>query len=69
MNGEHPLGLLVLELQNGFFGKKNWKIKQTDAFYFDHEKALEFDKHFAKKEKMYQYSQELFKMNIRAFLR
>lgn len=69
MDGEYPLGLLVLELQNGFFGKKKWKIKQTDAFCFDHEKALEFDRQFAEKEKMYKYSQEIFKMNIRAFLR
>lgn len=69
MDGEYPLGLLVLELQNGFFGKKKWKIKQTDAFCFDHEKAIEFDRKFAEKEKMYKYSQEIFKMNIRAFLR
>jgi hypothetical protein len=69
MDGEYPLGLLVLELQNGFFGKKKWKIQQSDAFYFDHEKAVEFDKQFVEKEKMYTYSQEIFKMNIRAFLR
>jgi putative acetyltransferase len=69
MEGEYPLGLLVLELQNGFFGKKQWKIQQTDAYCFDHEKAVEFDKQFEQKEKMHNYSQELFKMNIRAFLR
>ena len=69
MDGEYPLGLLVLELQKGFFGKKKWKIKQTDAFCLDHESAMEFDKRFEEKEKMYKYSQELFKMNIRAFLR
>ena len=69
MDGEYPLGLLVLELQKGFFGKKKWKIKQTDAFCFDHEKAIGFDKRFEEKEKIYKYSQELFKMSIRAFLR
>ena len=69
MNGEYPMGLLVLELRNGFFGNKKWKIKQTDAFYFDQEKALEFDKTFPEKEKKYEYGQEIFKMNIRAFLR
>ncbi|MBN1757734.1 MAG: N-acetyltransferase [Chitinispirillaceae bacterium] len=69
MEGEYPLGLLVLELQNGFFGKKKWMIQLTDAFCLDHEKAVEFDKRFVEKEKMYKYSQELFKMNIRAFLR
>ncbi len=28
MDGEYPLGLLVLELQPGFFGNKEWKAKQ-----------------------------------------
>ena len=46
MDGEYPLGLLVLELQPGFFGNKKWKIKQSDVFCFDHEKVLEFDKRF-----------------------
>jgi hypothetical protein len=27
MDGEYPLGLLVLELQPGFFGNKKWKVK------------------------------------------
>ena len=69
MNGEYPLGLLVLELQPGFFGNKKWKIKQSDVFNFDQEKVKEFDKRFKEKEKKYQYSQELFKMNIRAYLK
>jgi predicted N-acetyltransferase YhbS len=69
MDGEYPLGLLVLELQPGFFGNKKWKIKQSDVFCFDHEKVLEFDKGFIEKEKRFEYSQELFKINIRAFLR
>ena len=69
MDGEFPLGLLVLELQPGFFGNKNWKIKQSDAFNLDQDKVEVFDKRFEKKEKKYQYSQELFKMNIRAYLK
>ncbi len=69
MNGEYPLGLLVLELQEGFFVNKKWKIKQSDVFSFDEEKAMEYDKKFPQKEKKYQYSQEIFKMFIRAFLR
>lgn len=69
MNGEFPLGLLVLELKSGFFSDKKWKAKQTDAFNFDHEEAVKFDKGFEEKEKKYHYSQELFKMIIRAYLR
>jgi len=69
MDGSYPLGLLVLELKPGFFGNKKWKIQQSDAFVFDQEKAQEFDARFPEKEKKYQYSQELFKMNIRAYLK
>ena len=69
MEGEYPLGLLVLELQPGFFGNKKWKIKQSDVFNFSQEEADQFDKRFPEKEKKYQYSQDLFKMNIRAYLK
>jgi predicted N-acetyltransferase YhbS len=69
MDGEYPLGLLVLELQPGFFGRKKWKVKQSDVFQFDHEEAVEFDKKFKEKEKKIQYSQEIFKIQIRSFLR
>jgi len=69
MSGEYPLGLLVLELQPGFFGRDNWKAKQSDVFQFDPQKAMEFDAGFPPKEKKSHYSQELFKILIRAFIR
>ena len=69
MDGEYPLGLLVLELQPGFFGEKKWKLRQSDAFKYKQEDAIEFDKKFEKKKKKNQYSQELFKMQIRSFLK
>lgn len=69
MDGEYPLGLLVLEIQRGFFGNKKWRIRQSDVFDLDQDKANEFDKRFQEKEKKHQYSQELFKMTIRAYLK
>ncbi|HET7838245.1 MAG TPA: N-acetyltransferase, partial [Rectinemataceae bacterium] len=69
MEGEHPLGLLVLELRPGFFGPRAWRLKQSDVFQFEHEEAVEFDKGFNEKEKRVQYSQEIFQMQIRSFLR
>jgi len=69
MDGEYPLGLLVLELQQGFFGNKQWKIQQSDAFIFEQKKVEEFDKGFKEKEKKYQYSQVLFRILIRAYLK
>lgn len=69
MDGDYPLGLLVLELQSGFFGQTCWKLKQSDVFEFNNEEALAFDNRFEEKEKKVQYSQEIFKIQIRSFLR
>lgn len=69
MNGEFPLGLLVLETKPGFFGDKKWKIEQSDAFNIDNSQVEEFDKQFKKKEKKFKYSQDLFRMLISAYLR
>ncbi len=69
MDGEFPLGLLVLETKAGFFGNSKWNIMQSDVFSFDHSNVEEFDKKFKEKEKRVQYSQELFKMQIRAYLK
>jgi putative acetyltransferase len=69
MDGEYPLGLLVLELQPGFFGKKKWRVQQSDVFRIDHKEAIEFDEKFKEKEKRIQYSQEIFNIHIRSFLR
>jgi len=69
MDGEFPLGLLVLELKPGFFGMRKWKARQSDVYKYNQEDAAEYDKKFKKKEKKFQYSQEIFKIQIRSFLR
>lgn len=69
MDGDFPLGLLVLEIKNGFFDNKHWKAKQSDVFKYNPDEALEYDKKFEEKERKYQYSQEIFKIQIRSFLR
>ncbi|MCJ8500287.1 GNAT family N-acetyltransferase [Desulfatitalea alkaliphila] len=69
MDGEFPLGLLVLELKPGFFGTRKWKARQSDVFKYSQIDAAEYDKKFQKNEKKFQYSQEIFKIQIRSFLR
>lgn len=69
MDGEFPLGLLVLELKPGFFGMRKWKARQSDVYKYNQEDAAEYDKKFKEKEKKFQYSQEIFKIQIRSFLR
>ncbi len=69
IDGEFPLGLLVLEIKPGFFGKKKWKVEQSDVFKYNQEDAAEYDKKFKEKDKKIQYSQEIFKILIRSFLK
>lgn len=69
MEGEYPLGLLLLEIEEGFFGDKKWKLKQSEVYNLDNVKVEEFDRKFEYKEKKKEYSQEFFKMMIRAYLR
>jgi hypothetical protein len=42
---------------------------QSDAYNFDNSKVVEFDEKFKEKEKKVEYSQELFKMQIRSYLK
>jgi predicted N-acetyltransferase YhbS len=66
--GNYPLGLLVLALDNQFFGQKHWKFFYSDIFEPDPAGLEIFDKQFPHKEKSWQYSQELFSMICRAKL-
>jgi predicted N-acetyltransferase YhbS len=69
MDGEFPLGLLVLEIKPGFFGRTKWKARQSDVFKYNQEDAIEYDKKFKEKDKKIQYCQEIFKIQIRSFLK
>ena len=64
MDGEFPLGLLVLELRPGFFGRREWKARQSDVYEYNRKDAAEYDKKFKEKEKKIQYSQEIFKIQM-----
>jgi len=69
VDGEYPLGLLVLETKVNFFSNRQWKLLQSDVFNFDQNKVADFDKFFKSKSKLAQYSQELFKILIRSYLK
>jgi len=69
MNGEYPLGLLVLELQKDAFAGDNWKFRYSDVYNINEKDAEVFEKSFAHKEKDYRYSQEIFRILIRAVVR
>ncbi len=68
MDGKHPLGLLVLELQKGVFDDHDWRFKESDVYAIDEDKAIAYDQSLPYKQKSTAYSQELFSMLIRSFV-
>ena len=68
-NGDYPHGLLALELEKDVLSGHEWRF-QTSAVYECSESAVEdFDKRLPPKERRYQYSQEVFSIAFRSFLR
>ncbi len=67
LDGKYPLGLLVLELRQGFFASsRQWKFQTSEVYEFDAAQVEVYDARFPPKEKKYQYSQDLFAMLVRA---
>jgi len=69
MNGEYPYGMLALELKKGGLKKQRWKYKYSDVYTVDEKDAETYDKKFRHKEKRYNYSQEIFSIAIRSYVR
>lgn len=69
LKGEFPLGLLVLELEAGRLGGGVWKFRESDVYNVDKSKIDEYDRRFPAREKRTQYSQALFSVMCRAFVR
>jgi predicted N-acetyltransferase YhbS len=68
-NGEYPYALLALELKEKAFSGHTWKYRYSEAFNISEEAAEQFDQGFAPREKGHQYSQDVFAITIRSFVR
>ena len=69
MNGEFPYGLLVMELKEKAFGGHLWKFRYSDVFNVNEEEAEIFDRDFPQKEKGHQYSQDIFSIAFRSYVK
>ena len=70
-DGSFPLGLLALEIKEGFFNtlreqKTPWRLCQSPVYSFDPKESEAWDATLPPKEKKWKFSQELFSMQIRA---
>ena len=69
MNGEYPHAMLALALDEQALAGQPWKFKYSDVCNFNDADAEEFDKGFGTKEKGYKYSQDIFSIAIRSYLK
>ena len=69
MNGEYPYGMLVLELQKEAFAGHSWKFKYSDVYNINESDVDMYDRNFPKKEKGYKYSQDIFSIAFRSYLK
>ena len=68
-NGDYPYAMLALELVPGALAGHAWKYRYSDVYNVDEAAVEAFDQGFEPLEKGYQYTQDIFSINIRAYLR
>jgi len=68
-NGDYPYGMLALELDPGVLSGRQWRFQTSPVYECDGSDVEDLDKRFPPKEKGYQYSQEIFSIAFRSFLR
>jgi len=68
-NGDYPYGLLALELAGDVLSGNHWRFRTSPVFVCDESDAEDFEKRFPAKAKGYQYSQAIFSIAYRSFLR
>ncbi len=69
MNGNYPYGMLALELDEGALAGHQWKYRYSPVYEIDEKAADEYDHRFVNKEKGYQYTQEIFSIAIRSYVK
>jgi putative acetyltransferase len=69
MNGEYPYAMLAVELEDGALAGHQWKYRYSDVYNINEKDADEYDKNFEKKEKGYRYTQEIFSISIRSYVK
>ncbi len=67
--GNYPYGLLALELEKEVLAGHKWKYKYSEVYEINEKDADEFDKGFKKKEKGYRYTQEIFSIAFRSYVK
>ena len=67
--GNYPYGMLALELEEGALAGHKWKYRYSAVYEIDEKDAEEYDQSLVKKEKGYRYTQEIFSIAFRSYLK
>ena len=68
-NGDYPYAMLGLELFPGALNGRAWKYHYSPVYHLDEAAVEAFDQGFEPLEKAHRYTQDIFAINIRAYLR
>ena len=69
MNGDYPYGMLALELEEGVLEGHKRKYRYSAVYEINEKDADEYDNGFEKKEKGYRYTQEIFSIAFRSYVK
>jgi predicted N-acetyltransferase YhbS len=69
MDGNYPYGMLALELEEGALGGHPWRYRYSPVYVIDEKEVAEYDQRFEHKDKGYRYTQEIFSIAIRSFVK
>jgi putative acetyltransferase len=68
-NGDYPYAMLALELLPGALNGHAWKYHYSSVYHLDEAAVEAFDQGFEPLEKGHRYTQDIFSINIRAYIR
>jgi putative acetyltransferase len=69
MQGNYPYGMLALELGEGVLATHQWKYRSSAVYEINEKDVDEYSEGFAKKEKGYRYTQEIFSIAFRSYVK
>lgn len=68
-NGTYPYGMLAIELEGGALAGRKWKYRHSDVYEVNEIDAEEYDGTFVRKEKGYRYTQDIFSIAFRSYVK
>jgi predicted N-acetyltransferase YhbS len=69
INGNYPYGMLAIELEGGALAGRKWKYRYSDVYEINEKDADEYDSTFVRKDRGYRYTQDIFSIAFRSYVK